>query len=300
VAWRLELKEISMTRIRVENLAFVLLLASCTTTGTGSVEAEDWQALPSYLQDRGTGVTTSIFGTYVRENELLVYPFWEYDKKSADEYHGSELGYVGDQDFLGKSKAEEVGLFLGYGLTEDLAIEVEGILHEKATFERAPEDTSSGLPPELEESGLGAVEAQLRWRFARETPTSPEWFTNLEVAFPLQKDKVLIGEQGWGFSVGLGMVRGFEWGTLTPRISVGYEREEDEFVLGEYAIEYLKRLDDRWRVVSTLEGEDDEVSIIGEVQYRIGAHAVIKVGSGFGITEQASDYAPEVGLLLSF
>ena len=34
--------------------------------------------LPVYLRDRGTGVSTSMFGTYVRRRELLVYPFFEY------------------------------------------------------------------------------------------------------------------------------------------------------------------------------------------------------------------------------
>jgi hypothetical protein len=33
---------------------------------------------PTYLEDRGTGIPTSMFGTYVRRGELLVYPFFEY------------------------------------------------------------------------------------------------------------------------------------------------------------------------------------------------------------------------------
>ena len=36
------------------------------------------EELPYYLQDRGTGIPTSQFGTYVRKGELLIYPFYEY------------------------------------------------------------------------------------------------------------------------------------------------------------------------------------------------------------------------------
>ena len=33
------------------------------------------QPLPPYLRDRGTGVRMSMLGTYVRDGELLIYPF---------------------------------------------------------------------------------------------------------------------------------------------------------------------------------------------------------------------------------
>ena len=42
-----------------------------------------------YLHDRGEGVTTSLFGTYVRGGEWLVYPFYEYARNDEEEYHGS-------------------------------------------------------------------------------------------------------------------------------------------------------------------------------------------------------------------
>ena len=44
---------------------------------------DDWrfapEKLPVYLRDRGRNVIpTSMFGTYVKPGELLIYPFFEY------------------------------------------------------------------------------------------------------------------------------------------------------------------------------------------------------------------------------
>ncbi|MGE5860715.1 MAG: hypothetical protein ACM34J_09190, partial [Ignavibacteria bacterium] len=36
------------------------------------------QELPEYLKDRGPGIPTSMFGTYIKKGELLLYPFFEY------------------------------------------------------------------------------------------------------------------------------------------------------------------------------------------------------------------------------
>lgn len=255
---------------------------------------------PDHLRDRGTGVTTSLFGTYVREGELLVYPFYEYVVNDEDEYHGSELGYSGETDYLGKVEEHEYLLFFAYGFTEDVAVELEGALYTTKTLTRARDDTTSGLPPELTESGLGDVESQLRWRLAKETATRPEYFVNFEVVFPLQKDKVLIGTQDWEFVAGFGAVKGFPWGTLTPRISVVHDRAEGETEIGEYAIEYLKRLSPSWRWVTTIEGESDEVSAIVEAQWHFSPRAFAKFNSGFGLTDKAEDLAPEIGVLFSF
>lgn len=286
--------------MKTSNLCCYSIVIAVLIFATNGVSQESNKPLPSYLSDRGQGVTTSLFGTYVQKGQWLIYPFYEYESKSNEEYHGSELGYTGEKDYLGESTVHEVGLFLGYGLTDDIALELEGILYENATLERALEDTTSGMPDRIEESGFGSVEAQLRWRFFRETEQLPEWFCNLEIAFPFQKDKVLIGEPDWEFAVGLGAVKGFSWGTLTPRISLAYNRDENEVELGEYALEYLKRLSEKWRAVATLEGEDDELALIGEIQWHINSNMILKVNSGFGLTEKAPDFAPELGLMFVF
>ncbi len=247
---------------------------------------------PPYLRDRGEGtIPTSLFGTYIKDGELLVYPFYEYTTNREDEYAPSELGSIGTQDFLGKSTEQEALIFIGYGLTESLAVEFEAALWTSKSLKTAPEDLSP-LPDRLQESGLGDVEAQLRWLWRRETESRPAWYTFFEVVFPFQKDKVLIGTQEWEGSVGTGVIRGFRWGTLNGRLSVGSEVE--------YALEYLKRTSERWRFVATLEGEEDEVSLIGEAQWFIRPNVFLKLNSGFGITKKAPDLAPEIGVVFSF
>ena len=73
---------------------------------TSSIYAEE--QLPVYLKDRGTGIATSMFGTYVRPGELLIYPFIEYYLDSNTEYEPAEFGYVDDTEYRGKSKGIEI------------------------------------------------------------------------------------------------------------------------------------------------------------------------------------------------
>ena len=53
--------------------------------------------------------------------------------------------------------------------------------------------------------------------------------------------------------------------------------------------------------ILSIEGDQlDEVSIIGEVQYSLTNNAVLKLNCGFGVTEKAPNYAPEIGGLFKF
>ncbi|PYT18438.1 MAG: hypothetical protein DMF51_00045 [Acidobacteria bacterium] len=70
--------------------------------------------------------------------------------------------------------------------------------------------------------------------------------------------------------------------------------------MGEYAIEYLKRVSRVWRFVGAVEGESDELQVIVEAQARLGPHVLLKLNSGFGVTPKAPDVAPEAGVLLSW
>ena len=262
-------------------------------------ETEAADAEPEYLADRGRGLPTSLFGTYVRKGEWLVYPFFEYTRTSQFEYHPSELGFTGDTDFFGKLTETENLLFVAYGMTDRLAVEVEGAIHTRATLDKAPEDLSA-LPDRLEESGVGDVQTELRWRWSEETQSRPEMFSFLEIVFPNQRDKVLIGTQDWEYSLGYGVIKGHRWGTLSGRVTLVYDQADGDLGLGEYGIEYLKRISPSWRLVTALEGESDEVSAILEAQARLGRHLVLKLNSGFGLTRQAPDFAPEVGMIFSF
>src|SRR5262245_48598079 len=93
---------------------------------------------PPWLADRGEGIATSLFVTYVARHELLVYPFYEYTKTTAFEYKPSELGYAGGEDFLGKTVEQEYLLYLGYGITDRVAVELEVAAYAKTTFDKDP------------------------------------------------------------------------------------------------------------------------------------------------------------------
>ncbi len=274
------------------------LIAALTWVVWASSRAEE-PPMPPYLADRGFGISTSLFGTYVGPREFIVYPFYEYTKTTAFEYKPSELGYPGDTDFLGTTVEQEYLLFLGYGFTDRLAVELEGSLYTKTSFDKAPDDPSS-VPSRLTESGLGDVDMQLRWRWSAETERRPEMYSFLEVTPPLQKDKVLIGTQDWESAIGFGVIRGYRWGTITGRVAIAWDGADSKLDLGEYAFEYLKRISPQWRFVATLEGETDEVSLIGEAQWFFSRVAFLKLNCGFGLTEKAPDFAPEVGVLFRF
>jgi hypothetical protein len=46
-----------------------------------------------------------------------------------------------------------------------------------------------------------------------------------------------------------------------------------------------------------IEGEQDEVT---NLQFHVSKHAFIRINNGFGVTSEAPDYAPEIGVLLHF
>jgi hypothetical protein len=255
--------------------------------------------VPRYLRDRGPGIATSMFGTYVRQGELLVYPFAEWYEDPDFEYKPKELGFGIDQDYRGHYEASEHLIFLGYGLTRNVAIELEAAMI-KAGLDKSRADPSA-MPGEFEESGLGDVEGQIRWRWMQESLRRPEAFSYFETVFPLQRKRRLIGTQDWEFAFGTGVTRGYSWGTMTLRSGVEYSREEGKVDVGEYAIEYLKRLSPSWRIVSVIEGNQlDEVALITELQWHLGQRAFVKMNNGWGLTRNATKYAPELGIMLNF
>ena len=249
-------------------------------------------------RDRGMGVATSMFGTYVARGELLLYPFFEYYRDDGTEYAPAELGFGLEQDFRGRYRARE-GLFLAaYGLGENLAVELEAAVIQ-ASFEKSPDDPSS-QPARIEESGLGDIEGQIRWRWRREADSGPEIFSYAEVVFPHGKDKPLIGTPGWELKLGTGAVRGYRWGTVTARASVQYSSDSSShFDVGEYALEYLNRLSPSWRVFAALEGTQDELSLVTEAQWHLSHRVCLRLNNSVGLTSKATDWAPEVGLLFT-
>jgi len=237
-----------------------------------------------------------MFGTYVRKGEVLVYPFYEYYYDNNYEYKPLELGFGLDQDFRGRYRASEGLLFVAYGLTDNLALEAEAAVITASLY-KSPDDPSA-LPPKYKESGQGDIQAQLDWRWLKENDHRPMLFSYLEVDFPHHRNKPLIGTPDWEFKLGTGVSRGFKWGTLTARI--GLQHVGDVTEIGEWAVEYLKRISSAIRVYVGVEGGQDELSLIAEVQLHLSPHLFIKLSNGFGLTSKATDWAPEVGILFSF
>jgi hypothetical protein len=252
--------------------------------------------VPPWIRDRGTGQPVSMFGSYIRKGELLIMPFFEYYLDDDAEYKPEELGFGLDEDFRGKYRASEGLLFMGYGFTDWFAVEAE-VAVITAKLEKAPNDPSS-MPAELEQSGLGDVEGQMRFRFKKETASAPEWFGYFEVVAPVQKEKLLIGTTDWEFKPGMGVSKGFNFGTLTARAAAEYSDGSGD--LGEYALEYLRRLSPKWRIFAGLEGSQDELSAITEVQYFFTDRIYFKFNNGFALTSKATDWAPEYGVMFSF
>ena len=240
-----------------------------------------------------------MFGTYVRRGEFIVYPFFEYYRDQDLEYNPEELGASGLTDYRGRYRAKEGLVFLGYGITDDLAFEME-VAGISATFEKSADDPSA-LPSSIEESGLGDVEGQLRWRWKKENERRPELFSYFEFVFPHDQEEVLIGTPGWELKLGTGLTRGFRWGTLTVRAAVEYdEASTSHFDLGEYAVEYLKRASRSWRFYVGIEGTSDELSLITEAQWFVTRQIFVKLNNGLGLTSKATDWSPEVGVVFTF
>ena len=252
--------------------------------------------LPPYLRDRGTGIPMSIFGTYVRPGELLLYPFYEYYHDDDLEYKPAEFGYGLDEDFRGRYRAHEGIFFIGYGVSDKIALEVEaGIIDAK--LQKSPDDPSA-MPGELQESGLSDVEGQIRWRWNRESASTPEFFSFVEAVLPTGKENSLIGTSELELKFSMGLIKGFGWGTVTPRLGVEYAAGEKTFGAG-YSLEYLKRLSNRFRIFAMLEGFQDELAGIAEIQWHFSRSAFLKVNNGFGLTSKATDLAPEIGVMFS-
>lgn len=277
---------------------FTLVLAVLAGALAVSHRAFAGDDLPYYLADRGVGTPLSMFGTYIEKGEFIVYPFYEYYYDQDAEYSPAELGYDLDKDFRGHYRAHEGLIFLGYGVTDNLALELEAAIISASQYRS--DDDPSQMPSKVEESGLGDVESQLRWRFARETAGRPDLFTYFETVFPLQGDKKLIGTQDWEYKLGVGLSKGFGLGTFTLRTAVEYSTEESKIEAGEYAVEYLKRVSDLFRFYVGVEGSQDEVELIADLQFHVVRNAFIRVNNAFGVTSKATDYAPEFGVLFHF
>jgi hypothetical protein len=282
-------------------LGLLLGLAAPVLARPARAQVAQESPLPVYLRDRGTGVPASLFGTYLRRGELLVYPFFEYARDHDREYQPKEFGLGPDVDFRGKFRSYAGQLFLGYGVTDWLAVELEGSVIN-ARLEKSPVDTSR-VPAVIDETGVADIEAQVRARLLAESERRPEIFGFVEITPATQKHKLLIAEPNFDLKPGIGLIKGFAWGTLTGRIGAEYNREESKVDLGEMSIEYLKRVSPRVRLFLSFEGGEtgalDEWELVQGIQWQIARTVLIKVDNSLGLSSKATDWTPQIGLMFS-
>jgi hypothetical protein len=270
------------------------LLLAALVAGPAPAAASSPASMP-HLRDRGPGIALSQFGTYIEPGEWIIYPFFEYYLDSDAEYSPDEFGFDLDLDFRGEYKASEGLIFLGYGVSDRLAIELEAAIIS-AELQTAPGDPTA-IADTISESGLGDVEGQLRWRWTAETASHPEVFSYFETVVPTQDEGSLIGTTDWEFKLGSGVSRGFSFGSVTARVAVEYDRAESAAELGEAALELVRQISPAWRGYVGVEGTQDEVEGITELQWWISRGVILKLNNAVGLTSKATDWAPEVGLM---
>jgi hypothetical protein len=283
--------------IAVVALLLIMMTMMFQPSRSFSQAAPVGDELPVYLRDRGTGMPLSQFGTYIEKGEIKIYPFYEYYRDNNIEYKPAELGHGLNVDFRGRYRANEGLIFFGYGISDRLAVEFE-MATISARLDKSSKDPST-VPARIEESGLGDMEGQLRMRWNRENAGKPEYFSYFETVFPTGKQNSLIGTSDWELKLGSGLIKGFGWGTITLRAAVDYSAAEKALGPGEYALEYFKRMSNRFRFFFMLEGTEDEVVLVPEIQWHFGRCVFLKANNGFGITSKATDFAPEVGIMFA-
>ena len=135
----------------------------------------------------------------------------------------------------------------------------------------------------------------------RETSERPEIFGFVELVARSQRGKTLIEEADFDAKPGIGLVRGFGFGTMTIRIAAEYNHAEHKPDLGEFAIEYLRRLSAAGRLYLAIEGGEggalDEWDFISGIRWRLTQSIDLKIHNALGISSKATDWAPQFGLM---
>ena len=257
------------------------------------------QQEPPHLRDRGPGVRTSEFQTYVGRHQLLLLTSAAYTKDHNLEYNPLDWGYGTQTDLRGTFRSSTAQLFVAYGITDWLAVELAGS-SLSARFERSASDTTA-TPSRIRESGIGDFAGQVRVRFTQERGRRPEIWGSVEVIPANLKRKVLIGDKLADAKSEIGLTRGFHFGTMTLRTTVEYNHGNHHWDLGETSLEYLRRLSPDWRILLAIEGGEtgamDEWVFVTAGQWRIANGCYLKLANGFGLMSKSTDWEPQVGML---
>ena len=122
---------------------------------------------------------------------------------------------------------------------------------------------------------------------------------------PSRKDEgPLTGTPGWELKFGTGLVpaHGLRWGTLTARAAVEYsEASSSHFDIGEYTVEYLRRLSPEVPDLNRRSGRHTGRTLgAGRSAMAHRPGAIVKLNLGRGLTSKATDWAPELGILFTW
>ena len=255
---------------------------------------------PPNLRDRGPGVRLSEFQTFIERGQLLVLPQVSYATDHNLEYNPLDWGFGNQVDLRGKFHSSAAQILVAYGVTDWLALEVEGS-YVSAHFERSPSDTTA-TPPQIDQQGLADFAGQARVRFARERGRRPEIWGAVEVIPASHKRQFLIGDKITDVKEEIGFTRGFHFGTMTFRTTIEYNHGDHHWDFGETSIEYLRQLSPRWRVLLAVEGGEtgapDEFVFVTAAQWRVSRNAFVKFANGYGFMSKSTDWEPQLGVLL--
>ena len=175
-------------------------------------------------------------------------------------------------------------MFLAYGLSDRLGLEVEAAM-TRARLPKSPDDLS-GMPRTDRIGAGGRADGAPLDVVEEYCSCCPGFFSYGEVVFPFQKNKSLIGTPELETKAGVGLIKGFTWGTVTVRAAV--EQAGGVFELGEYAVEYYKRLSKSICLYGGIEGTQDEVEFISEIQLWLSDTVRFKINNAFGLTSKAA------------
>src|SRR2546423_14132383 len=87
-------------------------------------------------------------------------------------------GFGSGEDFRGHYRSNEAAIFLAYGVTDWLALELEGS-QISGTFDKSSADTS-GLPARIRATGTADIGGQARLRLRHGRGHGPELFASGE------------------------------------------------------------------------------------------------------------------------
>jgi hypothetical protein len=107
----------------------------------------------------------------------------------------------------------------------------------------------------------------------------------------------MIGTDGFDFKLGSGLIKGFRFGTLSTNVSIQYNTTDKAYEFGGLTIEYLKRINETFRVYAAIEGIPSATELITEIQIFPKPWMFIRLNNAIGISTDAKDIAPEIGFV---